>query len=512
MLIIPFLILIPAIVPSNGLLPSKHAWLTENTSETLTPLSDRLSEEEVYDRIANPALLTPQAVEDRIAHLSAVLKEVSAMEGSAISRGVLGQVTHPKRLRRLMALFLEFAQPASGWELDYIDRRIALQMPSSIDPVSAQRLQTIIGRVHATLREKWQREMKLTLPAGFLFIKLYADEDEMRREYGLNPETVGVAFPCRFIAIALPYQEQTFWGAMKRAFVTEEFKQTVAHELVHAFCFMTVGYARARTLPRWFMEGFAVYFSGERRVRTAIEGPGGTIIRDFGSTEEYRQFRRLFQFVEEKYGRGRLLQFVRRSLEGGSVKRALSSVLHLSDEVALVGAAVSWRREKERFQRRSMLVVTGLVLLALGLLRGRRAGWRWPVAVFIIWVATIDAARSPFYIHTSFWQVPVALGSVWIYLTVHTVRRRRAMRSERLRLIVFPDEPRRDETVEPWPYEHIDIARGISGGESIQWGWSEVEVGPSEAATVREFLQAQATDVFYFRGRTYRVWSETIPG
>lgn len=472
--------------------------------------SDRQSPEKIYDQIANPTLSTPQAVRDHIAHLSVLLKKMAAAEESSRSQDAVGESTHLERIRRLIALFLKFAEPASGRELIYIDHRLALQMPSPMDPVSAQRLKHDIRSVYATLREKWQREVKLPLPTGFLFIKLYANKDEMRREYGLKPETVGVAFPCRFVAIALPYQERAFWGVVKRAFIAQEFRQTVAHELVHAFCFMTVGYAHAGALPRWFMEGFAVYFSGERRVRTAIEGPGGTIIRDFGSTEEYQQFRRLFQFIEEKYGQDQLLRFVRASLQGRSVRRALASVLHLSDETALVGAAVGWRREKERFQRRWILVAAALVFLVLGVLRGPRAPWRWPIMVFIVWVATIEVARSPFYLHTAFWQVPVALGVVWLFLTVYTVRRWRTIPPKRIRLIIFPDEPRRDETVEPWPYEHIDIARGIPRGESVEWRWSEREIGPPEAAMVQEFLQTQATDLFYFRGRTYRVWSETI--
>ncbi|MBI3950888.1 MAG: hypothetical protein HY314_10600, partial [Acidobacteria bacterium] len=474
------------------------------------PLVEILSDPQFYEEVANPRLTSRNEVEERVTEYEELLEEINALKASPRLERDGELKAKAEQAARLLARFLDFARDTPGRNLVYAGDELVIQVPLDLDQNSRQQAVERIQVAHARMLKKWRAHIKLGLPPGFIFVKLYESRERMAGDYKLGPETAGVAFPCRYIAVALPSQESAFWGRMKQYFIGEEFQQTVAHEFVHSSCFMTLGYQRAGELPRWFMEGFALHFSGERHVRTAIEGPGGLTIRDFDSTEEYRDFKRLFQFVLEKYGPDRLYDFARRSLEQGSVHQSLPQVLNLANEPALIGTSVSWRRDKERFQWRWILMAACLVTVVFVVFRGRWAGLRWVTAFFIIWAAMARAALSPYYIHTLLWWVPAMFSLPLVYLILRAVRQPRAPEPTRIRLVVASDWPRLDEVMDPWPYEQVNLAEIIQAGLEEGWGWGEREIIGSEAQRLKAFLDSQSTDFFYFQGHAYRVWYEGL--
>jgi hypothetical protein len=477
------------------------------------PLNEILSGPQWYEEIANPSLTSPEQIEERVAKYERRFDRVKQQERALARAPDAGLKTEIEAATRLLTRFLDFARSTPDRELVFAGEALAIQMPRELSQGSKRQILERLQDAHARMREKWKAQIKLDLPPGFIFIKLYANREQMASDYTLGPDTAGVAFPCRYIAVALRDQEWDFWRHMRQFFIGEEFQQTVAHEFVHSFCFMTLGQRRAGGLPRWFMEGFALHVSGERRVRTAIEGPGGLMIRDFESTQEYQEFKQLFQFVLEKYGPAHLYEFARTSLEQGSVDHALSQVLNLANETALIGASVSWRRDKARFQQRLILITLSLVVAAFILFRGRWRKLSWLGALSSVWGATVYASASPYYVHTSVWWVPAALSLPLVYLIVQYARQRRSPESPGIRLVVVMDWPRRDELMEPWPYEEMNLAEIAQADTEDGWGWGAREITGSEARRVKEFLDSQSTDSFYFQGHAYRVWYEWLrPG
>lgn len=474
------------------------------------PLNEILSGPQWYEEIANPLLTSPEQIEERVAKYERLFDQVK-QQGRALARAPdAGPKTRIEVATRLLARFLDFARNTPDRELVFAGEALAIQLPRALSQGSKQQILERLQDTHARMREKWKAQIKLDLPPGFIFIKLYTSREQMASDYTLGPDTAGVAFPCRYVAVALRDQEWDFWRHMRQYFVGEEFQQTVAHEFVHSFCFMTLGYRRAGGLPRWFMEGFALHVSGERRVRTAIEGPGGLTIRDFESTQEYQEFRQLFQFVLEKYGPAQLYDFARTSLEQGSVDQALPQVLNLANETALIGASISWRRDKARFQQRLIFITLSLVMVVFLALRRRWRTLSWLGSLFSVWVATVYASASPYYVRTSLWWVPAALSLPLAYLVVQYVRQRRSSEPPGIRLVVVSDWPRLDELMEPWPYDEMNLAEIAQADAEDGWGWGERDMRGSEAQRIKAFLDAQPTESFYFQGHAYRVWYEDL--
>lgn len=466
-------------------------------------LNDILSDAQWYEQVANPLLTSPEQVDERAAQYERLLARLNAQEKAiAIEPRLKAKL---EVATRLLTRFLDFAR---GGQLIFLGEQLAIQIPGQLSPDSRRQALQRIQDAHARMRRKWQTQLQLDLPPGLLFVKLYTSREQMARDYGLGPEAAGVAFPCRYIAVALPGVERPVWRRMRQYIVGEEFQQTAAHELIHSFCFITLGYHRAGRLPRWFMEGLALDLSGQRRVRTALEGPGGWVIRDVESTQEYQEFKQLFRFVRHRYGPARLYEFARMSLQQGSVDQSLPDILNLANETAFIGAAVSWYRDKERFQQRLIVIALGGILAAFLILRGRWRRLSRLAAVGIVWLVTASASVSPYYVHTLLWWVPAALSLPLAYLIAQYVRQWRTSEPTGLRLIVVSDWPRLDERMEPWPYDEVSLAEIVQADAEGAWGWGEREIKGSQARRIRAFLEAQSTNSFYFQGRAYRVWYE----
>jgi hypothetical protein len=471
-----------------------------------TSLSQQLSDAQFYEDIANPRLSSKEEVSRRITAYENLLGELNQL--TPASEVDAERKANIERATSLITRFLDFSKETDSREVIFIGDRLTVNLPRKLDPSAKRRVLAVVQEKHEAMLKKWKAEIRLPLPAGFLFVKIYEHRDEMARDYQLGPEVAGVAFPCRYIAVALPYPEEQSWGWLRRFFIEEEFEQTVAHEFVHSFCHIAVGFKQARDLPRWFQEGFALYFSGESRVRTALEGPGGVTIRDVGSTEEYQEFRGLFQFIWGKYGETELYEFVRASLHTGSVDQALAEVLQLSGKAGLIGAAATWSVEKREFQERLILAVIFFALVALGVLRDRWARWRWVAVLFIVWAATLQASLSPYYVHTTLWWMPLALSFPLAYLILRHVQKTSEKEPERIKLMVEPDWPRPDQLMESWPYEEVDLTDILEAGyEAGQW-YGQQEFADGWARRLKAFLESQPTNVFYYEGHAYRVWYE----
>lgn len=454
----------------------------------------------IAEAAANPRVTSPEQLARQIEQYSQLASTLQLTVGSpAVDQSAA------KAIQR----FLAFAKPAPGWERIFVDQRLVIQLPSGFDQTTRQHILEHVQAAYEAVSRRWHADLKLERPQGFVFIKVYDQRERMAQEFQLGPETVGVAFPCRYIAVALPVQPPLV-GESQHYVIGAEFQQTVAHELVHSFCFMQLGWRDAALLPRWFMEGLALYMSGERHVRTVIEGPGGVIIRDFDSSDEYKGFRQLFRFLHERYGPQRTYAFARAALEQKSADHALVSVLNLANHTALVGAAVIWRQEKERFQRRLILLVSVLMLAAWLVGRRHWHSLRWVMMSGIVWGAVVYAARSAYYIHTTLWQLAVLLAVPFGYAMVEYSRQRHALAESRLRLMVLSDWPRQDELMQPWPYDDVDVAEIASAETELGWLWGEREFSGELARRLKAFLDAQTTSAFYFQGRAYRIWYQWL--
>ncbi|MDO8587440.1 MAG: hypothetical protein Q7T82_10400 [Armatimonadota bacterium] len=157
---------------------------------------------------------------------------------------------------------------------------------------------------------KLREEVKIPLPAGLVYVRRYASQSSMppivqavfaRVKRSDKSHTQGVTITGRYIALI----RSEFHG---------ENHDTLSHEMVHAYLHL----ASSGHLPEWFHEGAAVYFSlgRESKLYNKFEDPA--IIKEMRVPEDYKSDLRSLQFIENKIGRAKLYEFVRRAVETGN--------------------------------------------------------------------------------------------------------------------------------------------------------------------------------------------------
>jgi hypothetical protein len=205
--------------------------------------------------------------------------------------------------------------------------------------------------------EKLRSEVGLVAPPGYVFVSLYPSRQAMPEIVGSafqDPQVAGVTILSRYVAIL--EQEKNTWPERMLQSITVE--KTLSHELVHAFVNSYLAerdYFGQITLPKWFEEGIAIYFSGSNEP-SAIITPNLTVSQ--APTEEYQQYHLIFEYLRAKLGRQEFLWRIQQVLDRGDAG-LLYQDLGIQDDRALLLAAQSW--QVQRIQYRSLLALAGIL-------------------------------------------------------------------------------------------------------------------------------------------------------
>ena len=89
----------------------------------------------------------------------------------------------------------------------------------------------------------------------------------------------------------------------------ENFERTFSHELAHSFFNSMVGIERAALLPRWFKEGTAIYYGGDRKILFR-----GQTKREL--SKEYKDYYDLFRYLRADFGEVKINELIIRTLQG----------------------------------------------------------------------------------------------------------------------------------------------------------------------------------------------------
>jgi len=168
-------------------------------------------------------------------------------------------------------------------------------------------------------------EVKIPAPDGIIYIKYYPES--MLSEM---PETIQRAFQKeqehrtsgwtyrngRYIAILeKAFLQQIDLSEEQRNVVEAEQQRTLSHELTHAYILSQL--KEANRLPKWFIEGFAIYFSGSHE--TTIVVTKGRVSRS-EPTQEYKNYELIFRHLESvSGGKEKFYSLIRHTVQENSV-------------------------------------------------------------------------------------------------------------------------------------------------------------------------------------------------
>jgi hypothetical protein len=172
---------------------------------------------------------------------------------------------------------------------------------------------------------------------------IYANTDDMREAVLYEPGwTGGLAYPDHNIVIIGISPDQMEWG-----------KRTQAHELTHALVGQLT-FSCLSDMPTWLVEGLAMYGEGgPEEVQQKLFGDalknntlapvrslsGGFAEESTKANVSYAQSYSLVQFLIEKYGQDKMLDFLRTLRDGATVDEALQQIYGFDIE----GFEDAWR-------------------------------------------------------------------------------------------------------------------------------------------------------------------------
>ncbi len=160
---------------------------------------------------------------------------------------------------------------------------------------------------------QWTALTGLDVPDGYFFFRVYPTSGAIQRDWDLGENVGAVTLYCRLVAVPV-YQFTNSRGDYIRD--KTYLRRSLRHEMVHALHLSHAGFHLGTKADDWFSEGLAVYVGDDPIVvghRSTRGEKGGIIERQqtVTTSDEYRVYVSLFEFLEDRYGHRKLGRFIR---------------------------------------------------------------------------------------------------------------------------------------------------------------------------------------------------------
>jgi hypothetical protein len=148
---------------------------------------------------------------------------------------------------------------------------------------------------------------------------------------------------------------------------------TVSHEFAHAYINSALGLKHI-SMPKWYHEGLAIYFSGSAQGYFVHVDPN--LVISTIPPEDYQQYKTNFDYLEKQHGREKFLNLIKQSVEQAD-PAVLYRDLGISDEMVLAARAGAWRQQ--RYLIWVIIAVAVVIILFLFPVSKRKTGTVEPV-------------------------------------------------------------------------------------------------------------------------------------
>jgi hypothetical protein len=298
-----------------------------------------------YEQLLDPVLHSEQEIAEKFVQYSRI--------HTCLDEVIERNTTDLERIYLLAEYFLIFAggyQTAEdGSELHLVDLSV------SDDPAVV----------------KIRDEAGLPPPPGYVFMRLYDSRESMppRLQAIFSDRMVaGVTIFSRYIAVPT----EAGGSVQDQILQQRTLPQTVSHELIHAYVHSSIHPSELGTLPEWFNEGVAIYFSGSGEDHVLVTP---NVVAARTSTQEYLEYKEIFDYLEYRQGEERLQEMI-----AAAVSQLEPSLVYLElgidNEEELISLTKQWRGQ--RIRQGQILGLVSVVLLA----------------AFVVWLVPSEARCS----------------------------------------------------------------------------------------------------------------------
>ena len=155
----------------------------------------------------------------------------------------------------------------------------------------------------------------IKIPEGVIFVWIFSSRDRFSESLNLSQEIGGITYMSRFILLPLEYYRLYDFPIAD----FKNFERTFSHELAHSVFNSIIGTGRAARLPKWFKEGVAIHFGGDRKYSFR-----GQTRREL--SREYREYYDLFKYLKEDFGESELNELINRTINGTDPDQAFTEI------------------------------------------------------------------------------------------------------------------------------------------------------------------------------------------
>ncbi|MFQ3550392.1 MAG: hypothetical protein SNJ70_11665 [Armatimonadota bacterium] len=201
---------------------------------------------------------------------------------------------------------------------------------------------------------KLRDEYKISPPDGGAVLRIYSRKDLMPESIKdlFIEKVAGITRWGRFIAINSENMGQS------------QLSDTISHELAHAYIISKLG-MDSEKLPVWFHEGVALYLSDAQDLY--ISASAMSRITYNYSTEDYAEYKLVFDYLHGKLGERRLGELIRWSVDSADVNIPFQKTIGTSDFDTLLSQANSWNRRNEIVKTVAIYAAALLLILIITL-------------------------------------------------------------------------------------------------------------------------------------------------
>ncbi|MBN1234395.1 MAG: hypothetical protein JXA60_13660 [Candidatus Coatesbacteria bacterium] len=278
-------------------------------------------------------------------------------------------------------LFLTFFEDNTKYRNIEASKHLYLKIPDQGFLLSTNNLAIRqANNVFKKTANKIRKSLSIEIPEGFFYVWFVFDKSNFESFGNFEKDVSGVTLYCRYIV--LPYSHLTPGQVMKniskstiinqaplllemKNFDYSIFEETFSHELVHVFINSYLN-NKVNNLPLWWHESVAIHYStGSKRFLT----------------REYKMYKEIFNFLEERYGKKELENYIKLSLLNVDAEFPLKTQFNIDDYSSLTMLTEKWFLTKK-------LIILAIMIMYL-LFISSLAGFINPKCGMILLIAAI---------------------------------------------------------------------------------------------------------------------------
>lgn len=255
----------------------------------------RLNPEETFSYFANPVLKNETEIRNWIKESKILMKE--------LTDGQYDKNDLALKTQEMLEVY-DFIFDASGiWEIS--GNLFYIKWAPELGAKVTLELEKTLKNSYYEVLKKIRKAIRVKPPEGLIFVWIFSSRDKFTESLNLSQEIGGITYMCKFILLPLEYYNLYDFPISD----FNNFEKTFSHEVAHSFFNSIIGAQRAARLPKWFKEGVAIHFGGDRKFSFR-----GQTRREL--SREYKGYYDLFKYIKSDFGEIGINRLINRTING----------------------------------------------------------------------------------------------------------------------------------------------------------------------------------------------------